>query len=164
MKKRVLTLALALVLCVGLALPATAAAEDGITITWLPEGEGDYCEYYNYNRELHYVTVESDESDYVLNLKTGEIIDEFNYMWSFSDGLAMVRKGDFETGKYGFIDKTGEVVVPLEYDDAQNFSEGLAVVEKDGKWGYIDKTGKVVVPLGEYDYAYPFSEGLAEVR
>ncbi len=121
MKKRILSLALALVLCVGLALPASA--EEEITITWLPEGKEGRC--ISYNRELHYVTVRSDEGDYIFNLKTGEIIDEFNYIASFSDGLAVVRKGDQETGKYGYIDKTGKVVIPLEYDLAWGFSEGL---------------------------------------
>ena len=28
--------------------------------------------------------------------------------------------------------------VPCKYDNAADFSEGLAAVELDGKWGYID--------------------------
>ncbi len=68
-------------------------------------------------------------------------------------------KGD----KYGFIDKTGEVVIPFKYDCASSFSKGLAAVKLDGKWGRIDKTGEVVIPL-KYDDALPFSEGLAKVR
>jgi hypothetical protein len=67
-------------------------------------------------------------------------------------------------GKYGFKHKkTGKVVIPIEYDDAESFSEGLARVKKNGKWGFIDKTGKVVIPF-EYDWVYSFSEGLAEVE
>ncbi|MDR1706316.1 MAG: WG repeat-containing protein, partial [Clostridiales bacterium] len=76
----------------------------------------------------------------------------------FREGLAPVIKDD----KWGFIDKTGKVVVPLEYDQVYSFSEGLAPVIKDGKYGFIDKTGKVVVPL-EYDDVYNISEGLATV-
>jgi hypothetical protein len=53
--------------------------------------------------------------------------------------------------------------IPLIYDNAEPFSEGLARVEKDGKWGYIDKTGKEVVPI-IYDVAYHFSEGLVQVE
>ena len=66
--------------------------------------------------------------------------------------------------EYGYIDKTGVVVVPLEYYFAKSFSEGLAAVVKEDvwRWGYIDKTGTVVVPL-EYNNAYPFCEGLAKV-
>ena len=55
----------------------------------------------------------------------------------FSEGLADVRLN----GKWGFIDKSGKVVIPFKYDDALPFSEGFAVVELDGKDGYIDKNG-----------------------
>ncbi len=66
-------------------------------------------------------------------------------------------------GKYGFIDKSGNVVVPCKYGNAWSFSEGLAAVELDGKWGFIDKSGNVVVPC-KYHAARSFSEGLAAVR
>ncbi len=49
-----------------------------------------------------------------------------------------------------------------QYEDAQEFSEGLAAVKKDGKWGYINEQGKVVVPF-QYDVAYIFNEGYAVV-
>lgn len=59
------------------------------------------------------------------------------YVGSFSEGLAYVQKA----GKYGFIDTTGKLVIPCEWDDAGKFSEGLASVTKTGKSGYIDITG-----------------------
>lgn len=65
-------------------------------------------------------------------------------------------------GKHGFIDKTGKIVVPLEYDFVNGFSDGLAWVKKDDKYGYIDKTGKIVASL-EYDRADNFNDGLAAV-
>ena len=117
MRKRALTLALALVMC----------------LTLLPMGSMA-------------VTIEE-----VVNPKL-----EYNVLGLFYDGLALVKKGS----KWGFIDKTGEVVIPLEYGDVGSFSEGLAAAEKDGKYGFIDKTGKVVIPL-EYDNVGGFSEGLA---
>ncbi|WP_308575635.1 WG repeat-containing protein [uncultured Fusobacterium sp.] len=78
---------------------------------------------------------------------------------SFNEGLAIVLKHD----KWGYIDKTGKIVIPFEYDKANDFSGGLAAVEKNGKWGYIDRTGKIVIPF-EYDKANDFSEGLAAVE
>ena len=66
-------------------------------------------------------------------------------------------------GKWGFIDKSGNEVVPCKYDWADSFSEGLASVILDGKYGSIDKSGNEVVPC-KYDYAYSFSEGLARVH
>ena len=64
--------------------------------------------------------------------------------------------------KYGFIDKSGKVVIEPQFDSASNFSEGFACVEKDGKWGFIDKSGKVVIEP-QFDDADAFSEGLAVV-
>ena len=48
-------------------------------------------------------------------------------------------------GKYGFVDKQGNVVVDYIYDDAteQNVY-GYAGIKKDGKWGSIDNKGNVV--------------------
>ena len=43
--------------------------------------------------------------------------------------LILINKNE----KYGFVDKEGREVIPLKYDYAENFSEGLAVVEKDKK-------------------------------
>src|SRR5206468_51726 len=73
--------------------------------------------------------------------------------------------------KYGYIDKTGKVVTPPQYDFAGSYGEGLAavaaVIESGGtyvrKWGYIDKAGNVVIPL-QFDGAGAFSEGLAPVQ
>ncbi len=66
-------------------------------------------------------------------------------------------------GKYGFADENGNIVIPLKYDYAKDFSEGLALVKLNGKWGYIDKNGNEVTSL-KYDYAKDFYEGLAAVK
>lgn len=122
--------------------------------------------------------------------KTGQEIIPFKYRsaHSFSEGLASVRSYDGmwrritgqkisgsigETGdEWGFIDKTGQEIIPFKYDFACDFNEGLACVmlelEKDrygdhSIWGFIDKTGKEIIPLG-YDYAFSFFEGLAKVK
>ena len=49
-------------------------------------------------------------------------------------------------GKYGFVDKNGNVVVDYIYDDAtEQNAYGFAAIKKDGKWGSINKEGKVIV-------------------
>ncbi|MDR7855952.1 WG repeat-containing protein [Tissierella sp.] len=106
--------------------------------------------------------------------KTGrEVIslDDYDEVKNFSEGLALVAKdiddnystGHYGIDKYGFIDKSGKLIIPLIYDSANSFSEGLALVKKDGKYGYIDKTGEVVIPL-IYDDAQVFSQGSAWVK
>lgn len=49
-----------------------------------------------------------------------------------------------KNSRYGFIDKTGKIVIKPEFDYVGPFSEGLAVVWIGNKYGYIDKTGKYI--------------------
>ena len=50
-----------------------------------------------------------------------------------------------QNGKYGFVDKDGNVVVDYLYDDATEQNEfGYIAVKKDGLWGCLDKKGKVL--------------------
>jgi len=65
--------------------------------------------------------------------------------------------------KFGFIDITGKTVVDFQYDWAEQFFNGLAMVVKEGKYGYINTEGEVVIPL-QFDGAEHFSEGLAAVE
>ncbi len=78
---------------------------------------------------------------------------------SFSEGLALVKLD----AKFGYIDKTGSVVIPIKYDFAYAFSEGLAAITVNENSGYIDKTGKNIIPP-VYNYAHEFSEGMAAVN
>lgn len=52
-------------------------------------------------------------------------------------------------GKYGYIDTTGKIVVPPQWDYAQDFQDGIAMVMQGNKQGYIDKTGKYIWGLSE---------------
>jgi hypothetical protein len=77
----------------------------------------------------------------------------------FSDGRAPVQLA----GKWGYVDRAGDVVVPIQYDIGHMFSEGFASVERDGKWGYIDRSGRFVIPA-MFDAAMPFCGGIAAVE
>ena len=67
------------------------------------------------------------------------------------------------TTKYGYINTEGKLVIDCQYDFTDEFSEGLARVQKNGKYGFIDKQGNVVIDF-IYDEANNFSDGLALVR
>lgn len=62
-------------------------------------------------------------------------ISDYDIVSCLENGLASVR----QNGKSGFIDKTGNIIIPIQYDDTMPFSENLAPVKKNGKWGFIDK-------------------------
>ena len=110
----------------------------------------------------------SDFSGGYVDSKTGKEVIPLKYLStgqydiglnSFSEGLVALQN---KNHKYGFVNTSGKTVIPFNYDSAESFSEGLAVVSK-GKYGFIDKIGKAVIPLN-YDYANSFSEGLAIVQ
>ena len=64
--------------------------------------------------------------------------------------------------KYGFIDKTGKIVIEPKFEFANDFVEELALVgirDDDFKSTYIDKTGKVIISL--QTVGSDFSEELA---
>ena len=49
-------------------------------------------------------------------------------------------------GKYGFVNKDGQVIVNYIYDDVtEENAYGYIGVKKDGKWGVIDYNGKVIM-------------------
>lgn len=65
--------------------------------------------------------------------------------------------------KWGFIDKSGNMVIPCKYDfKPMRFSEGLASISLNEREGFIDKTGRVVIPFS-YDVTDDFKDGLAQV-
>ena len=85
----------------------------------------------------------------------------------FYEGLAAFK--DQSSGNWGFINSTGKVVIPAQYEFVDKFSEGLAAVRfkainsQASKWGYIDRTGKTVIgPMFEKKPG-GFSEGWAVV-
>ena len=44
----------------------------------------------------------------------------------------------WRNGKAGYLNVYAETHVPFIYDDAHEFNEGLAWVQKDGKWGILE--------------------------
>lgn len=89
----------------------------------------------------------------------------------FSDDLAAVaiqpRKS--QALKWGFIDRTGRVVIPMRYDVVSSFCDGLAaagIVHGTGrtmKWCVIEQLGPQVTPYAKYDAVKILGEGFAAV-
>lgn len=80
--------------------------------------------------------------------KTGQtIIDSYSlsFIDSFSEGFARVamNSGNNVFG-WGYIDKTGKMIISSQFNAANNFSEGLAAVQVGNKWGFINKLGQFI--------------------
>ncbi|MDO5046725.1 WG repeat-containing protein [Campylobacter sp.] len=107
----------------------------------------------------------------VIDISGNEILPfAYDYLSRFKEGLAIVVKIEGKSAKQGFIDKSGKIVVPMEYEprftpknsDAFLFNNGIAKVSKDGKYGFISKAGKVVTPI-IYDEAHWIDKNFAKV-
>ncbi len=127
---------------------------------WIIKPTHEMVEYMNEG----FIAIEKDGKWAFFDLKRKKYITKFIYedLWSFHEGLAMVKIGK----NYGFINTRGKVVLDPIYRQVRmmGFSCGLACVRnQEGKWGYIDKTGKVIIEyqFGEADW---FQENKAFVQ
>ncbi len=73
------------------------------------------------------------------------------------------QPGRLIRGKWGFVDQSGKIVIAPHFDEAKDFSDGVALGKVNGKWQFVDPTGQK--PFNEtFDDASSFSEGRACVR
>ncbi|MDQ2856408.1 MAG: WG repeat-containing protein [Acidobacteriota bacterium] len=109
----------------------------------------------------------------------------YNALRAFSEGLAagailekeqskgsVYARQSLDSLRWGYADREGRTVIPTQFFDAGDFSEGLAPVniggQKDtncrrpGNYGYIDKTGKFVIKP-QFATATAFKDGIAGV-
>jgi hypothetical protein len=66
-------------------------------------------------------------------------------------------------GKWGFINLNGRIVIPAQYYNKPEFSEGVAAVCLKGLWGFIDETGRFVLEP-RFHETRSFKNGYAAVR
>lgn len=74
--------------------------------------------------------------------------------------LIMVRRGD----KYGYINRRGETVIPLIYDRAQAFGDGLALVKLGEDAFWIDESGEKKLDRPDGYTSFVFRDGFAAIR
>lgn len=98
------------------------------------------------------------------DIYTGEIKipATWEYVGPFYNGYAHVtigaqleRYGSYHVethgGKHGYIDKNGTVIIPIEYDDAEEIPyRQFFKVSQNGKWGLVDSQNRIVIPF-EWD-------------
>lgn len=107
----------------------------------------------------------TDEKGYAGEVKTSEVM--------LSPGLYPVADSLKDGAKYGYVSHILRLEIALMYENAKDFSDGLAAVKKDGKWGYINENGVTAIPFEfescavadamKSDCAFSFRNGLAPV-
>jgi len=79
------------------------------------------------------------------------------------------------SGKWGYVNASGQLVINPQFDSADEFHEGRALIcigkpctwwdapsPDESRWGFIDPLGKMVI-TPQYGAASSFSEGVASV-
>ena len=85
---------------------------------------------------------------------------KFDSVGVFHDGLAVVKAAE----RYGYIDRSGAIVIPIQWMAAYDFSEGLAALRVDKKhFQFIDTAGTVVIKSKKYDSVGHFRKGICRV-
>lgn len=107
----------------------------------------------------------TDEKGYAGEVKPSEV--------ALLPGLYPVADSLKEGAKYGYVSHILRLDIALMYENAKDFSDGLAAVKKDGKWGYINENGVTAIPFEfescavadamKNDCAFSFRNGLAPV-
>lgn len=69
-----------------------------------------------------------------------------------------------QSGKWGYIDASGNVLIEAEYDGALSFSNGLAGVCVGSEWGFIDTNNNIVIDCSFAGVDYFNSDGTCCVR
>ena len=85
---------------------------------------------------------------------------KFDSVGVFHEGLAVVKAAE----RYGYIDRSGAIVIPIQWMAAYDFSEGLAALRVDKKhFQFINTAGTVVIKSKKYDSVGRFRNGICRV-
>lgn len=122
-------------------------------------------EYYfdSYFRD-DFAVVRNDHGLYTYMNTSGDLLMPFIYSRArdFIDGRAIVKMGE----NYGVIDKMGNQVIEVKYDDVTNFSEGYFLKTIENKFFIVDGNDETLLELssGEYtEYSESVKYGYDEV-
>jgi hypothetical protein len=71
----------------------------------------------------------------------------YNLVGMYSEGLIAIGFGVQTLSKWIYVDSTAKQMIPGEFEEAEPFHQGAAIVKKAGKYGVIDKMGKEKIPI-----------------
>lgn len=100
------------------------------------------CEMQNANIETNeeYIKIYNETDIKYFDNQGNEITNKEVY----PNNLIFAAKN--EQGKWGFVDKSGNIIVDYKYDNVTEINEyGYAGIKQDGKWGVINQNGEIVL-------------------
>jgi hypothetical protein len=124
-----------------------------------------YVEALLFSEGLACVVKENKNPSYVNSeMETVFTLSDAEKAGVFSEGLAKFQNNK---QKWGFVDKTGEVVIKPKYHSVKSFKEGLALVtlmtdDNNILRGFINNTGSEVIKINDkFTNLQSFNDGLA---
>ncbi|GAL87061.1 KWG protein [Sporocytophaga myxococcoides] len=102
-----------------------------------------FCQVVQYD-SIAYYTINKEK--FLISNRGNQIsINSYNFIiFNFGSKLISVTKD----GKSGYIDRMGKVVIPLVFEYAWRFYNGLALVSDfNGNDGFINEEGNVLIPI-----------------
>ena len=105
-----------------------------------------------YNKDMQKVAAQTDARIYIKDNYV-EMVSKDNIEYFDFDGNKKEAKDIFDNkiyakeqnGKWGYVDKNGNVVVDFKYDMTTNLNKyGYGAIKLNDKWGVIDQDGNVV--------------------
>jgi hypothetical protein len=128
-----------------MALVRTDGSEAAMPCTWMENAKSGYARFC-----VGAKWTIDEPGEMVANVEQFVSIQGLNGFQSF--GRAFVSRSFLEKyvnlsgGKWGYVDSTGRVVIPAQYDGARTPAAATGMVKLDKKWGLIDMTGAERIP------------------
>lgn len=160
MKRKLLALILALLLCQGLFVPASAVVEEIATVK--------VDDVAGYSQSDGIYTVLQDGLYGFYRAGGAELAaPAYAYAEDFQNGMAIVSPDG--SGRYGYVDLDGRMAIPAQYRRAFPFAQdrAFAVRDWDGALVLLDRGGQELASFPEAELQpgdrIQFSEGLAVI-
>ncbi len=92
-------------------------------------------------------------------LSRAELQQRYHWVSRQSEGVRVVERDAL----FGVVDELGEEIIPLLYDNIDDFTEGRAVVIEDDLFGLLNKQGELVLPISFESIDWYCEEGVATI-
>lgn len=104
----------------------------------------------SFNVKITGILSECNTDKSYLRMRIGDQYKYYNFKCEEKSNTEILKSNTLflskKDGKYGYVDKRGNVVVDYIYDDATEQNDyGYVAVKQNGLWGSIDKEGKIVI-------------------
>jgi hypothetical protein len=86
-------------------------------------------------------------------------VEKVETVFAETEGYRGIKKD----GKFGFIDKRGNLRIANRYEAIQPFKEGLAAIKLNNKWGYINMDERIIIQPS-FEFVSQFEKGKALVK